>query len=192
MLITFAEVADELGVSASDARLIRKVNATIGWAKRSLGRQFERRTYELRTRGYGGPVIFLRESPFHAITEVRIDPYGVFGNDTIVDLSTFSYNTDPVDDDNQLRYTTGCFPEGANTVLVKGEFGWWPADDPDHVCDLPSDLTDKLIEHAKIKFKEAGDDFPEEMLSLSEGDRSATKFEPTDKRILRELRRYKR
>jgi len=193
MLITAAEVASPLGVSSTDANLVRVVKATDAWAKRSLGRQFERTTYELRPRGYGRDhPVWLRESPIRELIEVRVDRFGKFGTDTIVDLAEFSFNPDPFADDCALRYIGGCFPEGANTVRVTVVAGWWPADDAGHECDLPSDLRELLIERASIKYLESGDASREEMQSQSSGDRSSTKFEQTDTRILRALRHYRR
>ncbi len=193
MLITAAEVATPLSVSPTDANLVRIVKATDAWAKRSLGRQFERATYELRPRGYGRDhPVFLCESPIRELTEVRVDRDGKFGSDTIVDLAEFSFNSDPFADDCKLRYIDGYFPEGSNTVRVTLVAGWWPADDAGHTCDLPDDLRELLIERAAIKYREGGDTIGEEMQSTGAGDRSWTKFEQTDARILKALRHYKR
>lgn len=209
MLITFAEVGEALGVSPTDAQLIRAVKSTDQWARQNLGRQFKRDTYTLYPRGYGRNVIWIRESPVRAITEIRIDPYGRFGDDTIVtDLTRFRWNPDPFDDDNKIEFFGGGwfgnhssigrwwwpFPELTNAIKITVEAGWWLPDDEGHAddYDLPEDLREKLIERARIKYLEANDDFPEEMQSTREGDRSLTKFEQTDTRILRELRRYRR
>jgi len=202
MLITVQEVADVLGVDASDAVLIRLVKSTDEWAKRSLGRRFERAEYTLYPRGYGNQQIFLRESPIRSLIEIRVDPTGVFGDDTIVDdLTPFKFDPDPDNDDPTITYTGygyfrgpawWPFPELKNAIQVKVEAGWWPPSQTNHTADVPEDLREKLIERAVIKFREAGDDLNEEMQSVRSGDRSWTKFEQTDQRILRELLRYKR
>src|SRR6478672_8860190 len=193
MLITYAEVADLTGTSATDALLIRTVNATDAWARRSFGRQFARDTYELYPRGFGRDTIWLRESPIRQLIEIRVDPYARFGDDTVIsDLTQFRFSPDPFDDDNMVTFN-GCsynmgphrwpFPEMARAIRVTVEAGWWMPDDPnpDHVCDLPEDLRDRLIERAVIRFKQGSD---EEMKSVSQGDRSFTKFDETDTRIL--------
>jgi hypothetical protein len=193
MLITAAEVAMSLSASPTDANLVRVVTATDAWAKRSLGRQFERATYDFRPVAYGGDhPVWLRESPIRELIEVRVDRFGKFGADTIVDHSELSFNTDPFSDDNRLRYLSGCFPEGSNTVRVQLIAGWWPADDATHACDLPADLRELLIERAAIKYRESGDTIGEEMQSTGSGDRNWSKFEQTDSRILKALRHYKR
>ena len=204
MLITFDEVADALGVSPGDASLIRLVKSTDVWAKRSLGRRFELDTYTLHPRGFGGNTIWLRESPIRSLTEIRVDPYGDFGDDTIVsDLTQFRFNPDPFDDDNKLTFAgygswsthpilgsyRWPFPELPNAIRVVLEAGWYAADDTDHESDLPDDLREKLIERVCAKYKQGSD---EELSSERQGDRSITKFKQTDARILEELRRYKR
>jgi hypothetical protein len=195
MLITYAEVADLAGASPSDAFLMRTVKATDTWAKKRLGRSFERATYILYPRGFGGYTIWLRESPIRHITEIRIDPPGVFGDDSIVtDLSLFTFNPDSFADDSKLTYMGRAsrrwpFPEISNAIRVTCEAGWWPADDPDHDCDVPEDLRERLVERAVVRFKQGAD---EETQSVSQGDRSTTKFAETDTRILNALRHYKR
>lgn len=206
MLITYAEVGDLAGVSPSDSFLMRTVKATDTWAKKSLGRQFARDTYELYPRGHGNQTIWLRESPIRRLIEIRIDPAGQFGDGTIVsDLTQFRFNPDPFDDNNKLTFGgSGCwgyhsspgrwcwpFPEMPNAIKVVVEAGWWLPDDtdPDHVCDLPDDLRERLIERAVIRFKQGSD---EEMQSERQGDRSFQKFQETDNRILKALRRYRR
>lgn len=189
MLITASECADTLGVSPTDTLLVRLVTSTDAWAKRQLSRNFERATYSLITRGHGVSMVYLRESPIRELVEIRIDPRARFGNETVIPLVRFTFNSDPFDDDNRLYLSEGVFPDGPGTVRVLGEFGWWAADDPDHVSDLPEDLREKLIERVCAKYKQGAD---EEMKSQSSGDWSVTKFDELDTRILASLRHYRR
>jgi hypothetical protein len=208
MLITYDECADLLGVSPTDTLLQRLVKSTDSWAKQRLGRQFERTTYTLYPRGFGVSRIFLRESPIRQLIEIRIDPTGQFGDNTIVDIGQFAFNPDPFDDDPAvtfigigwwgefrdsaaagLRRFWWPFPELTNAIQVKVEAGWWAADDTGHDSDLPGELREKLIERVAAKYKQGPN---EEMQNERQGDYSWQKFAETDERILKALRRYKR
>jgi hypothetical protein len=204
LIITASEAADTLGVSSTDTRLVSLVKSTSEWAQQQLGRLFVRDTYVLKPRGFGGEVIWLRESPIRRLIEIRVDITGQFGDNTIVaDLTQFRFNTDPFEDKNTLRYNGAGwwgtdpdygrwrwpFPEASEAIQVTLEAGWWAADDPDHESDLPADLREKLVERVCAKYRQGGD---EELKSMSQGDRSESKFAETDDRILRALKRYRR
>jgi hypothetical protein len=191
MLITVAEAAEALSIAATDPRLIRLCTSTDQWAKRQLGRRFERGTYELYAAGYGGRnPVWLRESPIIELIDVRVSSVSNFDDDSIVDASRFRFNPEMFADDNRLYFLDGRFPDGPKTVYVKGVFGWWPADYEAHASEVPADLSEALIERVVAIYREGGGD--EEMESQSQGDRSWTKFEQTDTRILKKLRKYKR
>lgn len=201
MLITTAEVADTLpGLSLTDSLLVDIVADSDSWVKRSLGRNFERQTYTEVVRGEGHPYVFLRESPIWEIVEVRIDPYGVFGADTIVsDLTQFAFDPDPNHDSSKLMWTGSYgvdlpayvtsgyvaaswlpFPECARAAQITHKAGWWAADDPENASDLPYDLRGRVVKRARVEFKRAvgiKDDETEEF---------------TDACILRQLEHYRR
>jgi hypothetical protein len=211
MLVTPAELADVLsGVSPSDTQVIAKAKASDAFLKRGLNRQFERAIYVLYPRSNGRKTIFLRESPIRALIEVRVDPFGLFPDSSIVDLSMFAFNPDPFEDDPSITFTglgwcqdnaafDGAgyyrwympFPDIPHSVQVTVEAGWWPADDVEHDCDLPYDIRDAALERAVVRFKESGD-FGEEVQTVRSGDQSWTKFQQTDERLLKKLTRYKR
>lgn len=201
MLITAAEVADTLGgLSPTDTLLVSVVNDTDAWAKRALGRNFERKTYTETVRGYGHPYVFLRESPIRALTEVRIDPFGVFADDTVIDdLASFTFDADPNHDNSKLSwaglfgvdlpayvmsgYVSAAwlpFSESARAAQVTYEAGWWPADDQVNTPDLPSDLRGRLVRRARVEFKRAVGQSDDETKGC------------TDDTILRELQHYMR
>lgn len=197
MLISASDCADLLGILPTDKLLVRLVASTDAWIKRSLGRTFERDVRTEFVRGYGVDYVYVRESPIIEITEVRIDPCGKFSDSTIVtDLTRFTFDPDPLNDDNRVFYAGGregfqlghgyyaganWFPEGERVAQITYEAGF---DD-----DIPVDLSEQLIERVAAKYKQGPD---EEMKTERQGDRSWEKFEKTDERILAALRRYRR
>ena len=261
MLISASDCANLLGVSATDALLLRLVKSTDAWIKRELFRDLERKTRTEIVRGFGQNCVFLRESPIRAITEVRIDSTGELASSSIVsDLTLFSFDEDEAHDDARLFYRAGTFPIGPRVAKITYEAGWWPfvasgsisslasvgttataqtssahglgtnqqvtitgatpaayngtypvtVTDATHftysfaggtspatgtityvpeASDLPSDLAERLIERVAAKYKQGAD---EEMKSENQGDRSWTKFNETDSRILAALQRYQR
>lgn len=185
MLITAAEVADTLGVSSTDALLVRLVSSTDAWIKRACGRQFERAIYTSIVRSssfdYGTNLIFLPESPIVEIIAVSLDRSGAgFTTDTVIDdLSAFTF--DPLRDDGRVYYSGGRFPVWPGGSQFEYEAGY--------DADIPEDLRERLIERVCAKYKQGAD---EEMKQESKGDRAWSKFDETDKRILAALRGYKR
>lgn len=198
MLITAAEVADTLpGLSPTDTQLLAIVADTDSWAKRVLGRNFERKTYTEVVRGEGHPFVYLLESPIRSVTEIRIDPLGNFDADTTVDdLTQFFFDPDPDHDSSRLSWLgfdapayiisgyVGVswipFPEHARAARVTYEAGFWPADDPVNVCDLPYDLRSRLIKRARVEFK----------LAQGKSDEETKAYDLN--MILRELSHFKR
>jgi len=182
MLITAAQVADTLpGLSPTDALLVQKVREADAWAKLAFGRQFERGVYALKPRVYGAPYVLLQESPIRAVVSAFSDPTGLFQASTqIRDVSKFTFNPLPGDDDNRLDLGGYALPQGVGTFLLNVEAGWWPADDPVHESDIPADLSGALIKRARVEFKRA----------VGVSDEETKQF--TDEVILNSQRRYRR
>lgn len=196
MLITAVEVADTLGgLSPTDTQLVSIVADTDSWIKRKLGRNFERMTYTEVVRGEGHPYVYLTESPIRELVEVRIDPYGVFGDETIIsDMTQFAFDPDPNHDSSKLSWSgiwsvdvpsyvsSGWrpFTESSRAAQVTHKAGWWAADNPDNVSDLPYDLRGRLVKRARVEFKRA----------VGVKDDETKEF--TDAVILQELEHYRR
>lgn len=193
-IVTPEEVASFLGGAAyaEDPSLVRLTEAVNQHVQRVCGRTF---LYAERTeivRGYGVPYVFLRESPIAALVEVRIDCAGEFGEDTIVALDQFAFETDVNRDSNILRWKDGRFPEAARAAQVTYSAGFHPIDfEGDLVtARMPQDLRTMIIDEICARAKRGSD---EELKSASLGDYSFTRFDgvmnPSNRKILRSYRR---
>jgi hypothetical protein len=105
------------------------------------------------------------------VSDVRIDPFGIFGSETSVDLTQFAFDVDPTHDSSKLSWMAvdlpaymisgyvGAawlpFPEHARAAQVTYEAGFWAADDPNHVSNLPYDLRGRLVKRVRVEFKRA-------------------------------------
>jgi hypothetical protein len=192
VLVTVAEVAALLSVSADDPLLALIVPSIDRWVKTRCARQFEHGNYVEFAAGYGDARIFLRESPISAVTEVRVDNRGIFGAETIIDPTLFLF--DATRDDARLYRVDNCFPEGPRTVKVTYAAGYYAFGDTTsgHTPTLPEDLHLAIIEEA-IERYQAGTTPGERMKSESLGDYSYTRFDSTiDPRRRSVIDRYRR
>jgi hypothetical protein len=144
MLLTALQVADTLpGLSPTDSLLVRIVSDTDSWFKQSMDRSFERTTYALTVTANRSPFVLLRESPIRNLISASADG-------AVVDISKFTFNADPDEDDNRL-FIAGVAV--GSQLLVNVEAGWWPPSGNAHASDLPADITGKLILRARAEFK---------------------------------------
>jgi hypothetical protein len=178
-LISEAVAASELGVSV-DARLLRIVSAVQEDFRKSTGRTFEEIERVAYVPGFGPYVnyTFLPESPVSVLTEVRYDPSGLFGDETIVDVTEFYV------EGHKLHWRCGYFEEGPRVAMVTNTAGY--AEDAIPV-DLQSDLYDEVF----ARYRRGSD---EQFLSVSvSGAESFTrgKLGPTMS-FDRAVRRYRR
>lgn len=190
-IVTSSEIASELGIT-NDLALGRITAAANEFVRNYCARDFTYAARTERVRGTGHPVIFLREEPVEAITEVRIDRFGAFGADTIVeDLGCFAV------EGNRLIYINGYFPEawrGHSTVQVTYAAGYRPAGNVAAALQEKPALPEQLREAVFLLVGErVSRGNGELMKSESMGSYSYTRFEGSLTPVVRGLlRKFKR
>jgi len=199
-LITAAEVGTLLSVSPSDQNLIRLVNAANRGAMKYTRRSFN---YAQRTeivRGYGRDHVFLSESPIARLIDVRVDWFGLgapFDDSTVVDVTQFWFDADPLRDDPQVHWMGGWqrlnrFPETPCAARIIYEAGWYETADPDdtHQPRVPDDLRSDLMELVKDEYRAGlGERLTSERIGDYSYTRSVTSFNDRLREIVRPYRR---
>lgn len=169
-IITAAEVATILGVSATDPVLVALVAGANQYALTECRpRTFEKKDRVEYCRGFGLDFLFLRESPIASIAEVRVDSTGVFADDSIVaDLTLFAFNPD--EDDPRLWYRGTAFPEGPRVVRVSYNAGYAAANGAAGPDDLRAELLADVCAQFKLGLDMSG------FTGIRQGDVTYTRF----------------
>lgn len=184
-LILADTAAAELGVSASDARLLRLVAAITADYLRATGRTFERIERTVYCKGFGPAVdcIYLPEAPIVSVAEVRIDYTGALGPETAVADVAAEFWWETGDRGFQLHRRNGWFPECPRVAMVRFTGGYQTT--------VPTDLSDGLYDEVFARYRRGPD---EQFASASvPGTDSFSRFAPghTDA-YKRAVRNYKR
>lgn len=192
MLVTHADAAAYAGV-ADDPAFKRLHLAVEKGLKRYCGREFEQATYTEIVAGYGHATVFLRETPIHEITEVRIDASGAFGEDTALDADALALMWWAGPNRNSVEYRGGWFPEGRRVARFVYSAGYFPTTEEDPELApfiIPEDLQELVLELVKLRVTTGG---TERFASESFGSHSFSRFAAGVDPVLRaEINRWKR
>jgi len=193
-LITAADVATPLGVSATDVNLVRIVAAVNEWVKRRCNRSFELVARTEIVRGYMKNYVFLRESPIASIAQVLIDWSGIgdFTSLTPQDLTKFAFDSDPLKDDNRLfilSTLSNQWPDALRAAQITYTAGWnafggaAPA--------VPDDLHDELIGEAAERYRRGvAERFKSQTLGAFNYSRFDGPVDPQRKAVIDRYRRW--
>ena len=188
MIIDHIEAATLIGGSTNDAdpRFRSVVFAANKEIEDECRRQF---TNALRTeypRSFAWRDVWLKETPVRSITEIRYDISGAFGDGTIVDPASYSYDANS----GLLRFV---FPiaEGSRLLKVTYQGGYDPRDvtKPPTELEIPEDLRQLVVRRIARQWNHGPG---EKMQSESIGSYSYTRqsgIDPDDARAIRKYRR---
>lgn len=150
-LITAQVAASELGVSSSDARLLRLVAVIQADFRRATGRTFELIERTVYCRGFGRNVnfVYLPEAPIASVDEVRIDSTGALDAGTAVADIAAEFWWETSDRGFRLFRRNGWFEEGPRVAMVRFTAGYQ---------DVPVDLSDCLYDEVFARYRRGADE----------------------------------